>query len=88
MRRWQLVESPVVVSSPDPNPGTYNNVVRKLLFAGDGVTKSVVMKVNDTQVFSKGDIELNVNMQIPQTLFVAFIQNFVTKEVCKVRLCR
>ena len=77
-----LVESPVVISSPDPNTGTYHNVVRKLLFAGDGVTKSVVMAANDTQVFSKGDVELTTKIADPTKLYlVAFIQNFVTKEV-------
>ncbi len=77
-----LVETPVVISSPDPNPGIYNNVVRKLLFAGDGVTKSGAMAVNDTQVFTKGDVEINAKIADPTKLYlVAFIQNFVTKEV-------
>jgi hypothetical protein len=77
-----LVESPVVISGTDPNPGTYHNVVRKLLFAGDGVTKSGVMAVNDTQVFGKGDVEINTKIADPTKLYlVAFIQNFVTREV-------
>ncbi len=77
-----LVESPVIISAPDPNPGTYNNVVRKLLFAGDGVTKNGVMAPNDTQVFSKGVVEINTQITDPTKLIlVAFIQNFVTKEI-------
>jgi hypothetical protein len=77
-----LIETPVVISAPDPNPGTYQNVVRKLLFAGDGVTKSKNMAQNDTQVFSKGQIAIDATIKDPNNLYiVAFVQNFATKEV-------
>jgi hypothetical protein len=72
-----LVENPVTISGV-----TYNNVVRKLLFAGDGVTKSTVMAKDDTQQFAKGDVEISSQISDPTKLFlIAFVQNFTTKEI-------
>ncbi len=72
-----LVENPVEFLGV-----RYQNVVRQLLYAGDGVTKSVVMAQGDTQVFSKGDVEINTKIKDSTKLFlVAFIQNFTTKEI-------
>jgi hypothetical protein len=72
-----LVENPVKVFGVK-----YQNVVRQLLYAGDGVTKSVIMAKNDIQVFAKGDVEINVHPKDSTKLFlVAFVQNFTTKEI-------
>jgi hypothetical protein len=77
-----LIENPVVITAPSPNPGTYQNVVRKLLFGGDGVTTNQAMAANDTQVFSKGEITLDANIKDATKLSVmVFIQNFATKEI-------
>jgi len=72
-----LVESPVTITGV-----AYHNVVRQLLYAGDGVTSSVAMAKNNTQIFGKGDVEISTQIADPTKLFlVAFVQNFATKEV-------
>jgi hypothetical protein len=77
-----LIENPVVISSPAPNPGTYKNVARKLLFGGDGVTKPPSMATNDTYVFNKGETTIDSKIQNSSMLSVmVFIQNFSTQEV-------
>jgi PKD repeat protein len=67
-----LVESPVFVSNV-----RYTNVVRQLLYGGDGVTKSTVMAKNDVQTFTQGDVQLTGQVADPTKLYlVAFIQRF------------
>ncbi|GHN01324.1 hypothetical protein WSM22_28130 [Cytophagales bacterium WSM2-2] len=76
-----LVEDPVVITG-STNPGTYRNVVRKLLFGSDGVVKNVAMQPTNTTTFTKGEIELNTQITNPAKLsLVAFVQNFTTKEI-------
>ena len=76
-----LVESPVIVSG-STNPGTYYNVVRKLLYGSDGITKSVSMIKGDLLTLTKGEVEIDAQVANPTKLFlVAFVQNFTTKEI-------
>src|SRR6185295_12330861 len=76
-----LVEDPVVITG-STNPGTYRNVVRKLLFGSDGVVKNSALQATNTATFTKGEIEINTQISNPANLsLVAIVQNFSTKEI-------
>jgi hypothetical protein len=80
MAQVALVEDPVLVTG-STNPGTYHNVVRKLLFGSEGV-KPVSLSNGGTYNFAKADIEIDVQIQNPSNLhLIGFVQNFTTREV-------
>jgi hypothetical protein len=77
-----LVEKQVVIPASDQNPGTYRNVVRKLLLGPNGSVINKTFAKNDTYTFSSGEVDINTVIKNPSGLsLVAFVQNFNTKEI-------
>jgi len=88
-----LVESPVIVLSPNPNPGSYQNIVRKFLFTGDGITQnftqSTPMAPNDSLILTKGEVVIDVPIADSTKLYLAaFVQNFETGEILQSKVVK